>query len=58
VVQVNGKLRARLMISSGASKHEIEASALANEHVYKSIEGKNVVKTVLIPNKLVNFVVK
>ena len=58
VVQVNGKLRAKLMVEMGANNELVEAMALNEENVLKFIEGKTVVKVVVVPNKLVNVVVK
>lgn len=58
VVQVNGKVRAKLSIDANMSKEDMEKTALENEKVKASIEGKNVVKVVAIPKKLVNIVVK
>ncbi|GAB2784917.1 leucine--tRNA ligase [Halomonas shantousis] len=56
VVQVNGKVRARLEVAASASKQEIEAQAMANENVQRHIEGKNVRKVIVVPGKLVNIV--
>ncbi|HEX3746336.1 MAG TPA: leucine--tRNA ligase [Bryobacteraceae bacterium] len=58
VVQVNGKLRARMMAAFGTSKEELAERALADEKVRAMLDGKQVVKTVVVPDKLVNFVVK
>ncbi|MGM9531415.1 leucine--tRNA ligase [Intestinibacter sp.] len=58
VVQVNGKVRAKLSIDANMSKEDMEKVALENEKVKASIEGKNVVKVVAVPKKLVNIVVK
>ena len=58
VVQVNGKLRARISAAFGTSKEELEARALADEKVKATIDGKQVVKAIVVPDKLVNFVVK
>ncbi len=57
VVQVNGKLRAKLSVPASAANEEVETLALAEENVQKHIEGKNVKKVVVIPGKLVNVVV-
>jgi leucyl-tRNA synthetase len=57
VVQVNGKLRARLIVSVDASKEAIEAEALADENVQRYIEGKEVRKVIVVPGRLVNIVV-
>jgi leucyl-tRNA synthetase len=58
VVQVNGKLRARLFAAFGTSKEELEARVLADEKVKPLLEGKRVVKVIAVPDKLVNLVVK
>ncbi len=57
VVQVNGKLRSKLMISAAASKDDIEAAALADEAIQRNIEGKEIRKIIVVPKKLVNIVV-
>ena len=56
IVQVNGKLRARIVAQKDASKETIEPEAISL--VEKWLEGKNVVKTVFVPNRLINFVVR
>ncbi|SFV85159.1 Leucyl-tRNA synthetase [hydrothermal vent metagenome] len=58
IVQVNGKLRAKLMLSADMDKAQVESQALTDENVAKFTEGKNVVKVIVVPNKLVNIVVK
>ncbi len=58
IVQVNGKLRAKLMLSIGMDKAQVESQALTDENVVKFTEGKSVVKVIVVPNKLVNIVVK
>lgn len=58
VVQVNGKLRAKIEIGASASQDEIRDAALADPHIQKWIEGKQVRKVIVPPgNKLVNVVV-
>ncbi|MFD2190386.1 leucine--tRNA ligase [Pistricoccus aurantiacus] len=57
VVQVNGKLRARLEVSAEASKQAIESQALEAENVRRHLEGKAVRKVIVVPGKLVNIVV-
>jgi len=57
VVQVNGKLRARLSVPSDASKEAIEAEALADENVQRYIEGKDIRKIIVVPGRLVSVVV-
>jgi leucyl-tRNA synthetase len=58
VVQVNGKLRSRINAPFGTPKEELEARALADEKVKPFLEGKQVVKIITVPDKLVNIVVK
>lgn len=57
VVQVNGKLRGKFSAALNTDKASLEKSALADEKVYKHIEGKTIRKVIVIPNKLVNIVV-
>ena len=57
-VQVNGKLRARILVAPGASKEELEQRALADSKVQASISGKTIMKVVVVPDKLVNIVVR
>ncbi len=57
-VQVNGKLRSRLMALPEASNEELEAMAFADEKVREYTDGKEVVKVVVVPKRLVNIVVK
>lgn len=58
IVQVNGKVRAKLQVAKGISKDEAEKAALADEHVQDFVDGKQVVKVIVIPGRLVNIVVK
>ena len=58
IIQVNGKLRAKLMIDANLDKTQVESQALADENVLKFTNGKNVIKVIVVPNKLVNIVVK
>ena len=58
VVQVNGKLRARLVRPSGAEEPSIRAAALDQLSVRQQIGGKDIVNVIYIPDKLINIVVK
>jgi leucyl-tRNA synthetase len=58
VVQVNGKLRSRIHAPFGTARDELTARALADEKIKLGIEGKQIVKMVVVPDKLVNIVVK
>jgi leucyl-tRNA synthetase len=58
VLQVNGKVRGRLSVPFGTSEDELKKLALADPKVQPFIEGKQVVKVIVVPDKLVNIVVK
>ena len=58
VVQVNGKLKAKLNIVPGSDKDSVIAAAMADEKVKESVDGKNIIKQIYVPNKLVNIVAK
>lgn len=58
VVQVNGKVRGHVEMPAGSSKEEVFAVAAADPKVAKHLEEKEVVKSVLVPDKLINIVVK
>jgi leucyl-tRNA synthetase len=57
VVQVNGKLRAKITVAATASRDQIESAALEDQNVQRFIEGKRVRKVIIVPDKLVNLVV-
>ncbi len=57
IVQVNGKLRAKLELPSDIDKQGVEAAALADENVQKFTNNKPPKKMVYVPGKLVNIVV-
>lgn len=56
VVQINGKVRAKLNVPAEASREELQDIAMANEDVQEFIEGKTVRKVIAVPGKLVNIV--
>ena len=58
VIQVNGKLRSRIFVPFNTAREELERQARADEKVRSFMEGKQLVKTIAVPDKLVNFVVK
>jgi leucyl-tRNA synthetase len=57
-VQVNGKLRGRIIVSPDASEQDMRQRALAEEKVQSFVAGKQVVKVIVVPGKLVNIVVR
>ncbi|MDY6978974.1 MAG: leucine--tRNA ligase [Pseudomonadota bacterium] len=58
VVQVNGKLRGRISVPVDAERNQIEQAAQEEENVQRFIEGKGIIKLIVVPGKLVNIVVK
>lgn len=58
VLQVNGKIKDKIVVSTDISKEELEKTALENEAVKELTAGKTVVKIITVPKKLVNIVVK
>ena len=58
LVQVLGKPKARIMMPVNADAAEMEKRALADEAVRKAIDGRNVVKVIAVPKRMVNIVVK
>ncbi len=57
-IQLNGKVREKIMVASGLSKEDTENTALADERVKALIDGKQIVKVIGVPGKLVNIVVR
>lgn len=57
-VQVNGKLVNVVKVAAGSDEETVKAAALADEKVKARVEGKTVVKVIVVPGKLVNLVVK
>ncbi len=58
VVQINGKIRDKMMIATGLDKAATEKAAMESERLKELIDGKTVVKVIAVPGKLVNVVVK
>ncbi len=56
VVQVNGKIRAKIQVAAGADKNSIEEIALADDNIQKHIGDNQIKKVIVVPNKLVNIV--
>ena len=57
-VQVNGKLRAKITAPFGTPAPELEKLALAEPKIQSAVEGKRVIKVIIVPDKLINIVVK
>jgi leucyl-tRNA synthetase len=58
IVQLNGKLIDRIEVGTDASREELEAAARGSDRLAARLNGKAIVKTVVVPGKLVNFVVR
>ena len=57
-IQVNSRMRSRMIIALDSSEDDVRERALADDKVRSSLDGKKVVKVIIVPNKLVNIVVK
>lgn len=57
-VQVNGKVRGRITVAADASQEQVIEAALADEKVQEQISGKNLIKQIVVPGRMVNLVVK
>ena len=57
-IQVNGKLRAKIRVPAEADAAAMQSTAEADEQVQKQIAGKQVVKVIAVPGRMVNFVVR
>jgi leucyl-tRNA synthetase len=57
-VQVNGKLRGQVAVAADATEDEVKEAAQADDNVAKHLEGAHIIKTIVVPRKLVNFVIK
>jgi leucyl-tRNA synthetase len=57
-VQINGKLRSLIVVPVEAPEEILRERALANEKIKAAIAGKQIVKTIVVPGKLVNIVVR
>jgi leucyl-tRNA synthetase len=58
VAQINGKMRGKVSLPTGADEETVMAACMGVHNVAKYLEGKTVVKTIVVPGKLVNIVVK
>ena len=58
VVQINGKVRGKLSVAANISREDMEKLAIEDEKIKSLVEGKNIVKVIAVPKKLVNIVVK
>ena len=57
-IQVNGKLRSRVITSPEISEEDLRTAALADEKIRSLVDGKQVVKVIVVPKRLVNVVIR
>jgi leucyl-tRNA synthetase len=57
-IQINGKLRSRIEVPAGSDRAAIEAAARADLRVIEMLQGKSIQKVIIVPGRMVNFVVK
>jgi leucyl-tRNA synthetase len=57
-VQINGKLRSRIVVPADAPENDVRARALADDKIGAMIAGKQIVKVIVVPGKLVNIVLR
>ena len=58
IVQVNGKVRGKMMIPAGIDEESMKEKAMAIDSVKRQLEGKNILKVIVVKGKVVNIVVK
>jgi leucyl-tRNA synthetase len=58
VLQVNGKIRSRMTVAAGTPREALQDAAMKDERIAELVTGKEVVKVIAVPDKLVNVVVK
>ena len=57
-VQVNGKLRSTVVVPADSTAEAVSAAALQDKKIAGYAEGMDIVKTIYVPNKLINFILK
>lgn len=57
-IQINGKIKTRILVYTSSNEEQIKKISLCNEEIIKAIDGKTIVKVIVIKNRLVNIVVK
>ncbi|MGA8266569.1 MAG: class I tRNA ligase family protein, partial [Candidatus Acidiferrales bacterium] len=58
IIQINGKLRGKILVDDGLGEEELKARAFADERVAHMVKDKTIVKTIVVPKKLVNIVLR
>ena len=58
VIQINGKVRSKLVVPSEISEDDLKSLVMEDKKINDNLYGKKIVKTIIVPKKLVNLVVK
>ncbi len=58
VIQINGKVRSRVVVPSDIGEEDLKLRVMEDEKIKESINGKKIIKTIVVPKKLVNMVVR
>lgn len=58
VIQINGKVKEKMSVASGLSRDELQKTVMESDAAIKAVDGRNIVKIIAVPDKLVNIVVK
>ena len=58
VIQINGKVKEKMNVASGLGRDELQKTVMESEAAVKAVDGRNIVKVIAVPDKLVNIVVK
>jgi leucyl-tRNA synthetase len=58
VIQINGKVRSKLIVPSEISEDDLKSLVMGDKKINENLDGKKIVKTIIVPKKLVNLVVR
>jgi leucyl-tRNA synthetase len=58
VIQINGKVRSKLVVPSEISEDDLKSLVMEDKKINENLDGKKIVKTIVVPKKLVNLVVR
>jgi leucyl-tRNA synthetase len=58
VIQINGKVRSRVVVPSDIGEEDLKLRVMEDKRIKESINGKKIIKTIVVPKKLVNLVIK
>jgi leucyl-tRNA synthetase len=58
VIQINGKVRSKLVVPSEIDENDLKSRVMKDQKIIENLDGKKIIKTIVVPKKLVNLVVK